>query len=247
MWKRLLLVTALVLSIAVTMAPASLMDRVLARATDGRLRLMHTSGTVWHGSGVFVSLSPDGRSAQPWLSGTWASELDLTGASIGWRLEEAGQTVLRVTLGPAGMSVTRAALDAPLRALLDSLPSPIARAGWRGVLRIESNGVTCGWNQECHGTARLTWLDAGVDLLPQQRFGDYEIDAEARGRLGSFEVNTLGGDIRIDGKGGWDAQGQPRFRGQVSGPAAIVGRLPNVMDGYAFPTADPKRVRIDFN
>lgn len=247
MWKRLLFVVLLAVAIIVVAAPASLMDVLLAKATGGRLRLMQTSGTLWHGSGVFVSLAPDGRSAQPWLSGNWASELDLSSASIAWRLEEAELIVLRVALDPSGISVSRAAFDAPLRALLDSLPSPIARAGWRGVLRIESEGIGCNWRQECRGNAQLTWLDAGVDLLPQQRFGDYEITAEATGQDGRFRIRTLGGDIRIDGQGGWRLGGSPRFNGEISGPEAIVGRLPNVMDGYAFPTSDPKRVKINFN
>ena len=247
MWKRTLFVIAFAVAIAVVMAPASLLDGVLADATGGRLRLMQSSGSVWHGSGIFVSLAPDGRSAQPWLAGSWASEFDFLSASVAWRLEEAEQIVLRITLDPRGVSISRAALDAPLRALLDSLPWPVARAGWRGVLRVDSNGIGCDWRQECHGNAQLTWLDAGVDLLPQQRFGDYEITAEATGRDGSFQVHTLGGDIRIDGQGGWSLDGQPRFSGEVSGPEAIVGRLPNVMDGHAFPTGDPQRVKIDFN
>ena len=247
MWKRILLVAALAIALATLVAPASLMDSLLANATEGRLRVMHTSGTLWHGKGLFVSLAADGRSAQPWLSGNWQSEFDPSAARIAWRLEEAGQIVLRLALEPRGISITRAALDTPLRALLDSLPSPIARAGWRGMLRIASEGIDCDWNQDCHGTAQLTWLDAGVDLLPQQRFGDYEVLARAEGHDGRFEVRTLGGEIRIGGKGGWSSDGRPYFHGEVSGPEAIVGRLPNVMDGYAFATGDSGRVSIEFD
>ncbi|MBX3684713.1 MAG: type II secretion system protein N [Rhodocyclaceae bacterium] len=247
MWKRTLLVAALAIALATLAAPASLMDTLLSNATDGRLRLMHTSGTLWHGKGDFVSLAPDGRSAQPWLAGSWGSELDPASAGIAWRLEEAGQIVLRLALGPRGISISRAALDTPLRALLDSLPSPIARAGWRGVLRVESEGIDCDWERACRGTAQLTWLDAGVDLLPQQRFGDYEVLARAAGHDGRFEVRTIGGEVRIGGQGGWNTDGRPYFHGEVSGPEAIVGRLPNVMDGYAFATGDSGRVSIEFD
>lgn len=247
MWKRLLPIAALASLLIVAGAPAALMDRLLARLSDGRLRVLETSGSLWNGKGVFASLAADGRNAQPWLSATWAAEFDVGSLELGWRLEEAQQVVLRFTLGPAGVAISRAAFDAPLKALLDSLPYPVARAGWRGVLRIESEGVLCNRGQSCIGSARLIWRDAGVDLLPAQRFGDYEILAEAKGREGTFVVHTLGGELRLEGEGGWSLDDRPHFSGEVSGPEAIVSRLPNVMDGYAFPTGDPDRVTLEFD
>ena len=76
---------------------------------------------------------------------------------------------------------------------------------------------------------------------------DDEVLARAEGHDGRFEVRTIGGEVSIGGQGGWNTDGRPYFHGEVSGPEAIVGRLPNVMDGYAFATGDSGRVSIEFD
>ncbi len=240
MMLRLSLFMLLLAGLLLAWAPASLLDAALARASDGRLRLLDASGSVWSGAGTFASLSSDGRAAQPWLEGHWRAEFgQLLAGRIGWRVSELDATVLQLRLAPDGIEVTEADLDAPLRPLLDSIPHPLARAGWRGSARLSTPGWRCGWRGECQGSALLTWIDAGVELVPGRRFGDYELAASARGRAGTLQLRTLAGELRIDGQGGWSENGRVRFEGRVEGPPEIVGRLPNVMDGIAFPTGKP--------
>lgn len=240
MTLRVLFLAVALAVLALVRAPATLVDQVVAGATDGHLRVLQAEGSIWNGRGVFASLSADGRSAQPWLSGEWRAGLEhlLTGR-LGWRLAENGRDVLRIELHPGGIDIVEVAFDAPLKPLLDSVPHPVARAGWRGAVRLTSPGWACDWQRACTGTARFTWIDAGVELVPGRRFGDYELSATARGDNGTLEVRTLSGDLMVDGEGGWDAAGHPRFAGRVQGPPEIVSRLPNVMDGVAFPTDDP--------
>ncbi|MCB1895272.1 MAG: hypothetical protein KDF95_08415, partial [Rhodocyclaceae bacterium] len=84
----------------------------------------------------------------------------------------------------------------------------------------------------------------GVDLVPGRLFGDYELSATARGKSGALDLRTLSGALRIDGRGGWTEHGRIFFDGRVEGPAEIVGRLPNVMDGIAYPTDSPTVAEI---
>lgn len=242
---RLVLLLALTLGLVLRSAPATLVDAALSSATDGRLRVLDARGSVWSGSGTFASLAADGRSAQPWLRGEWHTGLDaLASGGLRWRLTENERTVVDLRLGAGGIDIGRMSFDAPLRALLDSVPHPVARAGWRGAIELASPGARCGWHGECTGTALLTWIGAGVDLVPERRFGDYELSIDADGRRGRFALRTIAGELRVDGAGGWEENGRPRFSGRVEGPAEIVGRLPNIMDGTVFPTADPAVAEI---
>ncbi|MCB1906267.1 MAG: type II secretion system protein N [Rhodocyclaceae bacterium] len=243
-WRILLLVLALAV-LGLWRMPATVLDRALAGSSDGRLRLLDAAGSVWSGSGTLASLSGDGRAAQPWLQGHWRAEFaGLLAGRVGWRLSERDDTVVHLQFTPGGIEIVSAALDTPLGPLLDSLPHPLARAGWRGAARLESPGIRCDWQGACTGPLRLTWIDAGVDLLPGRRFGDYELTATARGKAGSLIVRTLAGELRISGDGGWDERQRLRFDGRIEGPAEIVGRLPNVMDGIAFPTGSPEAADI---
>lgn len=246
MMLRLLVAALAMLLLLVAWAPATLLDAALQRATDGRLRILAASGSVWRGEGTFASLTPDGRAAQPWLTAGWDTEFGslLTGA-LEWRLvERAGATVLRVRVRPGGVEVVEADIDAPLKPLLDSIPHPIARAGWRGAARLQIPGWQCDWQGQCEGRLKLAWQDAGVELVPGRRFGDYEITATAKGNAGTMDIHTLSGEVKVNGNGTWQQGKRPRFDGSVEGPVEIVGRLPNVMDGVAFPTRNPAIAEI---
>lgn len=243
---RTLFLLAALLALLLRFAPATLLDRAVSAASQGRLRVLQAQGSLWNGHGVFASLAADGRSAQPWLPGEWHTEFDnLVGGVLGWRLSENHRTVLHLRIRGGGAELTELAVDAPLRALLDSIPHPLARAGWLGAVRLESPGWACDWLGACRGSLRLTWIGAGVELVPGRRFGDYELNAQARGKSGQLQVRTLSGELKIDGKGGWDENGRPRFSGRIMGPPEIVSRLPNVMDGVAIPTEDPAVVELE--
>lgn len=226
-------------------APATLLDALLGAASEGRMRILQASGSLWQGRGIFASLTPDGGSAQPWLDGAWRAEWDeLATGRIGWRLEQADRVVLRLRLGAGGVELVEARLDLPLKSVLAAAPHPLARAGWRGAMRLDSPGMECDWQGQCRGSARALWTDAGLDIVPGQRFGDYELLASAHGRQGTLRLRTLGGALGLDGEGGWREDGRIHFEGLVRGDPEIVGRLPNVLDGVAFGTADPGLTRI---
>ncbi|MCB1887701.1 MAG: type II secretion system protein N [Rhodocyclaceae bacterium] len=242
---RLLVLALATAGLVLAWAPATLLDATLARVSDGRLRILGASGTVWRGEGTFASLTPDGRSAQPWLTARWQTEFaPLLAGGLGWRLVNRDATVLRLRATPGGLEVVEADFDAPLKPLLDSIPHPLARAGWRGAAHLQVPGWQCDWQGACDGRLKLTWLDAGVELVPGQRFGDYEVAAVARDRAISVDIRTLSGELKFDGSGQWQQGKRPRFDGTVEGPVEIVGRLPNVMDGVAFPTRNPAVAEI---
>ncbi|MCB1914188.1 MAG: type II secretion system protein N [Rhodocyclaceae bacterium] len=243
-WRLLLFALAVVVLVLWRM-PATVLDSALAGASDGRLRLLDARGSVWSGSGTLASLSGDGRAAQPWLQGHWRTEFGgLASGWLGWWLREQDRTVAHLRFSAGGIELVSAELDTPLGPLLDSVPHPLARAGWRGATRLTTPGIRCDWLGACAGPARLVWTDAGVDLVPGRRFGDYELRATARGRSGTLSLRTLSGELRIDGEGSWNEQRRLRFDGRVEGPVEIVGRLPNVMDGIALPTDSPTVAEI---
>ncbi len=245
MTLRLLVLAVATVGLTLAWAPATLLDAALARATEGRLRILGASGTVWRGAGTFASLTPDGRSAQPWLTARWQTEFaTLLAGGLGWRLDSRQATVLRLRATVGGIEVIEADFDAPLKPLLDSIPHPLARAGWRGAAHLQTPGWRCDWQGACDGRLKLTWMDAGVELVPGQRFGDYELIAASHGTTGSLDIRTLGGELKVNGSGQWQLGTRPRFDGTIEGPVEIVSRLPNVMDGVAFPTRNPAVAEI---
>lgn len=243
---RVALALLLLCAFVVARPPAVLVDRALAAASDGALRALAAQGTAWNGQATLASVAPDGRSVRPWLVLTWRTEVgEILRGGLGWRVMEGDRQVLRLRISFGGVEISGMRLEAPAGAVLGSLPHAYARAGWRGSLRISVAQWHCNWGGECHGETRLEWSGAGLDLLPRQHFGDYEMNVAGRGKGGLLRVRTLRGDFGVNGAGGWDLERRPHFNGEVRGTPEIITRLPNVMDGFVHPTGDPTRALIE--
>jgi general secretion pathway protein N len=186
----------LVLAIA-AFAPASLLDRRIATATGGKVRLVDASGTVWNGRGALASEAGTWRSPIAWTV-AWTA---LAQGTLAVAFEPAaGTTAPRGTLDAAtnGFSLHDVTIELPAGALADALPgrAPVALGGtvtlaagafaWDG--QRGSGALNARWRD-----ARLVAAGTGASLgtvdaafVPQ--------DGGLRGR-----VTNSGGDVRIDG------------------------------------------------
>ena len=192
-----LFVIAVAVATVVAFLPASLVDGRIASATQGKVRLADSTGTVWEGRGVLTD-----------SAGTWR-------VALGWTISKAdalrGRRV--VVLQPVdgapspagtmeaidgGVRLRDLRIDVPAQALFASLPMrPLPVFG--GTVAVTANDLS--WtNTAKTGALEAHWRGARVAS------GDNVADlgtvdlaaAPQESRLAGRLTNT-GGDVRIDG------------------------------------------------
>lgn len=225
--------------------PAGLVDAGVRQLSDGRLRIAQAQGSVWRGTGVLALVDAGGRLRA-------ARHLDWRTQWVGYRLAlrfllaEQGQPQLVLMLSPSGMSIEKLTLELPLELLTAAVDHPAARAGWQGGVRIDSNGLACDFRLQCAGQVIIEWHDTRVSLLPGYRLGAHRALLTANGPTVELAVHTLEGDTRIEGLGTLVDGRVQALDLLFTGPPDLVGRLPNVLDGHARPTATPGQVRLRY-
>jgi general secretion pathway protein N len=196
-FAALALVFLLTLSVAlVAFAPSSLLDGRLASATQGRLRLAATQGTVWRGDATLTDAT--GTWAVPLQ---WRLEPSLLARSFAVVFEPRSNSPVprgRITLAEATAQVDGLSLAVPAAAL-EGIVSERGTWAFGGDLTLEAPSFA--WNgNRGSGALNLRWrgarvagggsvLDLGtvsLDLAPHED--------RLRGRLANE-----GGDIRIAG------------------------------------------------
>ena len=107
---------ALLLLAIAAFAPASLLDRRIAVATGGKVRLVDATGTVWNGRGALAS-----------EAGTWRAPIAWT---VAWTALATG--TLAVAFEPdVGMTLPRGTLDAASTGVsLHDVTIELPRARW---------------------------------------------------------------------------------------------------------------------
>ena len=192
---------ALLLVAFAVFAPAALLDGRLDAATQGRLRLADTSGTVWSGRGVATNAQR-----------TWSLPL-------GWKVDP-----LRLARGDVGVTLLPAdAGDLPRGAIawrdgtliLDgvafTLPATVlgASAGagnlmaFGGFMAFDAPHLS--WSASGgDGAATVRWTGARVSgIAGNIALGTVSANLAPRNGRIEGRVENLGGDVRIDGEFAW--------------------------------------------
>ena len=194
----------------VALAPATLIDARLERASEGTVRLAEARGSLWSGAGWIEIRDAQGRAgvAKPlaWrvlpgslLRGRFSVEIELDRAA---RPFPVTLSLSRIEIADAGISVPAAVLGlgmpriAPLRLTGDVLVD-IPR------LTVERGRMD--------GEATLKWRAAGSALTPISPLGDYEVRFKAVGPAVHAALRTLEGPLQLDGEGTWTNGAPPSF------------------------------------
>jgi hypothetical protein len=178
-------------------APATLVDRRLAHATAGKLRLADASGTVWQGRGIVTD--GGGRFGIPvaWR----ASRAALLRGGVRVELQPAAGAATPtglVELASDAVSLRNAAVETPVHALASALPSRgVPVLGGTVTLSAPafawSNGAGSGTMDVRWRGARLVVGGVVADL------GTVELAiAPQTGGLGG-RLTSSGGDVRVEG------------------------------------------------
>jgi general secretion pathway protein N len=215
-WLLALVLGAYAVGLVAT-APASLIDSGLQQATEGRLRLTDTRGTLWSGTGQMELRDRMQRTA--------------VARSIAWRvlplyvlrgqlrcevsLDQAAKQ-FPVTLSASKIEVTEADINLPAAAL-GAVEPKLAPLGLTGDVLLHVASLALG-RKTIEGNAILQWRGAGSAFTRVSPLGDYELRFDAEGTSVRANLRTLQGPLQLDGKGSWATGGNPVFLGTARIP-----------------------------
>ncbi|MEO8506487.1 MAG: type II secretion system protein N [Betaproteobacteria bacterium] len=178
-------------------APATLVDRRVAAATAGKLRLADAAGTIWRGTGTLTDAGNTWRMPVAWrtsATGLASGRLQIGLAPAGGAASPRGTLDLRV----GGGELRDLAVDIPAAALAALLPSR-SNVALGGTVALASPDF--GWAGE-RGTGVLNarWrearLFAGGALAD---LGTVDVSLSAQEQRLTGRIGNSGGDVHIDG------------------------------------------------
>ncbi|RPH66293.1 MAG: type II secretion system protein N [Burkholderiales bacterium] len=214
-------------------APASFADRALESATDGRMRLAETDGTIWRGSGrlVLIDVGAD-QAARRSVSGVavpgridWhLRQLPLLVGQIDAAIRVEGMTQpVRVQGGYDEVRVGGGSLTLP-SVELGRMGSPWNTLRPSGALGLRWENLTLR-QHGLEGRAQIELREASSAMTPVKPLGSYRVEIVGRGGQADLSIQTLAGPLRLQGNGRFSAQEGLRFTAEATVDPAEQGRL----------------------
>jgi len=201
--------------------PAAWLGYALESASAGAVALGEPGGTVWKGKGalaVRLRGSYRGIADIEWrcnplslFSGRLA--VALTGDGPGVSLKG------MLSLGFRSVRLEKIDANVPVGLMEPALPAGAAIMDLykpEGRVRLVSDSLEIA-PASVRGSMTMEWLEAGMSGIA--RIGDYRLQVNGSGERADLRLQTLRGDLRVNGSGEWKAA-QPR-EVQMSGEAQI--------------------------
>ncbi|HXM84116.1 MAG TPA: type II secretion system protein N [Burkholderiales bacterium] len=202
----------------IVLAPATLIDARLERASDGRLRLASAEGSLWSGAGWIEIRDADGRAGvarrlawrvlpESLLRGRLVAEVELDQAA----------KPFSVTISLSRMEIADASINLPAAALGLGMPR-LAPFRLTGEVRVNIPHLSLERGR-MDGDATLQWRAAGSALTPISPLGEYEVHFKAVGPAVHAALRTLEGPLQLEGKGTWSNGAPPSYVATARVPA----------------------------
>lgn len=238
----------------VAFAPARWAAAALHTATEGRIQLLDARGSVWTGSARLVLTGGAGSQdtqALPtrvaWRLRPQATGPDggLPGLSLQLQSDCCTPTPLALALAWRPGQVALHLADTPASqwpaGLLAGLGTPWNTLDLEGQLRLHTQGLRLGWaagRLQVQGQADLALVNASSRLATLRPLGSYRLQLQG-GDTPALRLDTLDGDLRIQGQGQW-VGARLRFTGDAQaapGREATLDNLLNIIGRRAGPRA----------
>lgn len=199
-------------------APATLIDAILQRASQGKLRLAEARGTLWSGSGQIEIRDAAGRAGVARnLAWDVVPESLLHGHLIFEVALERASPRFPVTISLSRIELANADVRLPATVLGLGLPK-LAPLGLTGEVLIHVASLSIA-RDAMDGNATLQWRSAGSTLTPVSPLGDYEVRLDGDGMTVHAYLRTIEGPLRLEGKGSWTRGANPAFLAMALVPA----------------------------
>lgn len=208
---------ALITSLIV-LAPATLIDARLARASDGRLRLAEAQGSLWSGAGWIEFRDADGRAgvAKPLAWRVLPGSL-LRGRLVAEVALDQAAKPFPVTISLSRIDIADAGINLPAAAIGLGMPR-LAPFRLTGDVRVNISQLSLERGR-MDGDATLQWRAAGSALTPISPLGEYEVHFKAVGPAVHVALSTLEGPLQLEGKGTWSNGNPPSYLATARVPA----------------------------
>lgn len=228
----------------IVFAPASWLASAVASATNQRLLLTETRGSVWSGSAVPVLTGgPESRDASA-LPGRLEWTMGMKGLAFELRARHAcclnGTFTLRFQPGFGRRTITLVPPPGGVigqwpSAWLNGLGTPFNTLQLGGTLRLMSPGLTVESVQGrwlVQGVADLEIVEVSSRVSTLDALGSYKLRlAGDPASPGTAQINltTLEGALQLSGAGTWGAGGV-RFRGEARAAPGDEAALSNLLN-----------------
>src|SRR5690606_10018214 len=245
-WPHRLAWIGLVLGLVLALllfAPARWLAQGLEKASNGQLRLINASGTVWRGQAdLMFSGGPGSRTQTVLPRGLhWqlAPRLDAGMPALGIRLHAPCCTPKPIHLqasprwGGGELKIAASSSQWPAD-LLSGLGTPWNTLRMEGQLALETEGMTLRWTQgraNMVGAVAIDALDIASRLSTLRPLGSYRLELQALedGHSASLDLQTLRGDLQLQGSGQW-VGGRLRFEGEARAAPGREVTLTNLLN-----------------
>lgn len=222
--------------------PASVLEPLVLRASEGRLMLAASEGRVWQGrSSLFVRAAP----AEAWqAAGEIAWDTRIQGAPDGQGMSGLPVPTLHLQqyggamqLVPTwhGLHVHVARWHLPLTAIL-ACQQGLPVKGWGGTLVLEQSRIVQPWQGgQWQGEGVLYWREARTSLLESHWLGHYRLDWQQQEKGLSGQISTLEGVLQCQGQLVRPVGGRLQFTGtaKADGPHRALLEAPLRLLGEA--------------
>lgn len=212
------------------LAPASLLDRWLQHATNGRLMLAHTQGTIWQGAatpairgraGNLIALEP-----LHWRVAVLPLFTAKMQARLQWNdLPPDSAMVATVAFNQIELQHVRLSLPAQIVEEFSPILKP---AQFRGQFRIQSEHLVA-TPQNITGTAIMDWQQASSALSSIAPLGNYRLTLNGAGERINIGLSTTAGVLLLNGQGLWSAAKGLTFNGTAQAAAGKYDSLAELL------------------
>ncbi len=225
-----------VLGALLAYAPALWVQQAAYAATNGRVVLGDSRGTVWHGSAQLGLGGGAGSSDGARLPGRvqWDLALGLDGLHLALQADCCTALAHRLTLTP-GLRGWRLQLLAGEStwpsAVLAGLGTPWNTVQLQGPLRLQTPGLTLVSTVDrvnVEGTLSLEMPGLSSRLSTLRPLGSYRLLLQG-GEQPSLDLRTVEGSLQLQGTGRWTAS-HLRFVGEARADAAHEAELSNLLN-----------------
>jgi general secretion pathway protein N len=210
-WALLFFTYAIVLIVT---APASLISQLLSYASNGRVELANTRGTIWAGSANPVLHQKNGGlitiNSLHWSISPLTLLTGKLNAQINWDID---QIVPPMYINVSAKQIELQHTYIPLPAiLLDEASDFLKPAVLRGQIILKSDSLLIS-NQGLQGTATADWLNASSLLSSVSPLGDYHFTFSSSPASLDITLQTTSGALILSGQGRFTAGSGLDFKG----------------------------------
>lgn len=210
-WALLLFTYLIVMIIT---APASLLSQLLAYASNGKVELANTQGTIWSGFASPILRQKKGGlitlSSLHWNIAPLALFTGKLIAQLNWDSEQTIEPML-VTVSANQVELQHTYIPLPA-ILLDEASDFLKPAALRGQIILKSDSLTI-TRQGLQGSATADWLNASSLLSSVSPLGDYHLTFSGSTAGLDFSLKTTSGALILAGQGSFSASTGLDFKG----------------------------------